>query len=109
MVSGGAIVLLFSPDSEDDTVRISAAALGFIAGYSNDFLFNAIERVVAAVLPRVGLETLKKESAAASSPPPLDLPSGGMTLKKLMDRMERAAPEDKELYKSLLAKLRDRL
>lgn len=109
MVSGGAIVLLFSPDSEDDTVRISAAALGFIAGYSNDFLFNAIERVVAAVLPRVGLETLKKESAAASSPPPLDLPSGGMTLKELMDRMERAAPEDKELYKSLLAKLRDRL
>jgi hypothetical protein len=32
-----------------------------------------------------------------------------MTLKELMDRMERAAPEDKELYKSLLAKLRDRL
>ena len=107
MVSGGAIVLLFAPESEQDTVKISAAALGFIAGYSNDFLFNAIERIVAAVLPRVGLETLKKESASGPSPP-LDLPTGGMTLKDLMDRMERANPDDKELYKSLLAKLRDR-
>jgi hypothetical protein len=107
-VSGGAIVLLFAPDSDDDTVKISAAALGFIAGYSNDFLFNAIERVVAAVLPRVGLETLKKE-AAAPAPAPLELPTAGMTLKDLMERMENAKPEDKELYKSLLIKLRDRL
>jgi hypothetical protein len=109
MVSGGAIVLLFAPDSDDETVKISAAALGFIAGYSNDFLFNAIERVVAAVLPRVGLDTLKKESASAPAPQPLDLPTGGMTLKELMDRMENAKPEDKELYRSLLIKLRDRL
>jgi hypothetical protein len=109
MVSGGAIVLLFSPDSEDETVKISAAALGFIAGYSNDFLFNAIERVVAAVLPRVGIESMKRETTAPA-PAPLDLPTGGMTLKDLMDRMEAATkPEDKELYKALLVKLRDRL
>jgi len=108
MVSGGAIVLLVSTDSDDDTVRISAAALGFIAGYSNDFLFNAIERVVAAVLPRVGLDSLKEEAVAAA-PAPLELPTGGMTLKEIMDRMENAKPEDKELYKSLLIKLRDRL
>jgi len=107
MVSGGTIVLLFNPSSDDDTVKISAAALGFIAGYSNDLLFNAVERIVAAILPRVGLDTLKKESVAARAP--LELPTGGMTLKDLMDRMEKANPEDKELYKSLVAKLRDRL
>jgi hypothetical protein len=107
MVSGGAIVLLFNPSSDDDTVKISAAALGFIAGYSNDLLFNAIECVVAAILPRVGLDTLKKESVAARAP--LELPTGGITLKDLMDRMEKANPEDKELYKSLVTKLRDRL
>jgi hypothetical protein len=32
-----------------------------------------------------------------------------MSLKDLMDRMEKAGPEDKELYRSLIAKLRDRL
>ena len=106
-VSGGAIVLLFNPSGDDETVKISAAALGFVAGYSNDLLFSAIERVVAALLPRVGLDTLKRESAVARQP--LELSTGGMTLKDLMDRMENAKPEDKELYKTLLAKLRDRL
>ena len=106
-VSGGAIVLLFNPSGDDETVKISAAALGFVAGYSNDLLFSAIERVVAAILPRVGMDTLKKESVV--SHPPLELPTGGLTLKELMDRMEKASPEDKELYKTLIAKLRDRL
>jgi hypothetical protein len=107
MVSGGAIVLLFNPGGEEDTVKISAAALGFVAGYSNDLLFNAIERIMTAILPKVGLDTLKKDSTPATAP--LELQTGGMTLKDLMDRMENAKPEDKELYKSLLAKLRDRL
>ena len=104
MVSGGAIVLLFNPSSDEDTVKISAAAIGFIAGYSNDLLFNAVERVVSAILPRVGLDTLKKELVTARAP--LELPTGGMTLK---DLMEKANPDDKELYRSLITKLRDRL
>jgi hypothetical protein len=108
-VSGGAIVLLFNPGSDDDTVKISAAALGFVAGYSNDLLFNAVERVVAAILPKVGLETLKKDAVAAPRSP-LDLPTGGVTLKELMDRIDNAkTPDDKELYRTLVAKLRDRL
>jgi hypothetical protein len=107
MVSGGAIVLLFNPGGEEDTVKISAAALGFVAGYSNDLLFSAIERITTAILPKAGLETMKKDSAPATAP--LELQTGGMTLKDLMDRMENAKPDDKELYKSLLAKLRDRL
>ena len=107
MVSGGAIVLLFNPSSDEDTVKISAAAIGFIAGYSNDLLFNAVEHVVSAILPRVGLDTLKKELVTARAP--LELPTGGMTLKDLMDRMEKANPDDKELYRSLITKLRDRL
>jgi hypothetical protein len=107
MVSGGAIVLLFSTSNDGDTVKISAAALGFVAGYSNDLLFSAVERIVAAILPKVGLDTLKREPIAARAP--LDLPTGGMSLKDLMDRMEKAGPEDKELYRSLIAKLRDRL
>jgi hypothetical protein len=68
MVSGGAIVLLFSTSNDGDTVKISAAALGFVAGYSNDLLFTAVERIVAAILPKVGLDTLKREPVAARAP-----------------------------------------
>jgi hypothetical protein len=108
-VSGGAIVLLFNSGSDDDTVKISAAALGFIAGYSNDLLFSAVERVVAAILPRVGLDTLKRDTVAAPRPP-ADFPAGGMTLKDLIDRMDRAQnPDEKDLYKTLIEKLSARL
>jgi hypothetical protein len=107
MVSGGTIVLLFNPATDDDTLKISAAALGFVAGYSNDLLFNAVERITAAILPKVGLETLSRDSVPRRAP--LELQTGGMTLKELMDRMENAKPEDKEFYKSLLTKLGDRL
>jgi len=47
-VSGGAIILLISQVAGDGgrVIQLSSAALGFIAGYSTDFLFNAIERIV---------------------------------------------------------------
>lgn len=54
-LSGGVIVLFVSSDLLDtpDTVfNVGGAALGFVAGFSTDFLFGTIERVVAAVLPR---------------------------------------------------------
>jgi hypothetical protein len=104
-VSGGAIVLLFNSGSDDDTVKISAAALGFIAGYSNDLLFSAVERIVAAILPKVGLDTLKKDQVAAPQSP-VALPAGGMTLKDLIDRMDGATTaEEKDLYKMLIERL----
>jgi hypothetical protein len=106
-VSGGSIVLLVSPSGDDDVVKISAAALGFLAGYSNDLLFNAVERVTTALLPKIGLDTVQKERLI---PKQIELPSGGLTLRELMVRMEQATkPEDKELYRSLVEKLRDRL
>jgi hypothetical protein len=106
-VSGGAIVLLVSSGGDDDTVKISAAALGFLAGYSNDLLFNAVERVTTALLPKVGLDTVQKDRFV---PKQIELPTGGLTLKDMMEKLEKAGnPEDKELYRSLIAKLRDRL
>jgi hypothetical protein len=110
MVSGGAITLFVSQLTDDDgnVIRLGSAALGFIAGYSNDFLFNTIERVVAAILPRVGLESVQR-AAPAPTRPPMDLQAGGLTLKELMTRMDGAKEEDKALYRSLIEKLRDRL
>jgi hypothetical protein len=53
-VSGGAIILFsdYLVSQEDTTVHVGSAALGFIAGYSTDFLFNTVERAVGALFPK---------------------------------------------------------
>jgi hypothetical protein len=57
---------------EGGTLELGAAALGFIAGYSTDFLFNTIERIVSAVFPKVNVETVP--AASTRSRPPGNLP-----------------------------------
>jgi len=64
-ISGGAIILFVDYLADDDSgtvLHLSSAAFGFIAGYSTDFLFNAIERIVAAIFP-------KTDSDPNASPP----------------------------------------
>ncbi len=58
----GAAILMFTEAmlTGDGAVKISASALAFIAGYSNDFLFSFIERVIGALMPK----------AATTSGPP---------------------------------------
>jgi hypothetical protein len=53
-ISGGAIILFvnYLVDDGGTVLHLSSAALGFVAGYSTDFLFNTIERVVAAIFPK---------------------------------------------------------
>jgi len=66
-VSGGMIVLLVeqistgASDTGETATKLSAAALGFLAGYNNDLLFSAIERISNAILPKVGIETVQRE------------------------------------------------
>ena len=108
-VSGGAIILFVNSvtDTGGSTITLSSAALGFIGGYSTDFLFNAIERVVGALLPKIGIQSIKQGTTAVK--PPLDLTSGGLTLKELLERYAQAADPDKAMYKGLIEKLKDRL
>jgi len=63
-ISGGAIILFtkYLVDQEGTFAQLSASALGFVAGYSTDSLFNTIERIVNAIFPKVALETVPKES-----------------------------------------------
>ena len=107
-ISGGAIILFVNYVSGDNgtEIKLSGAALGFIGGYSTDFLFNAIERVVAAILPKVGISSVRQDSTAK---PALDVTSGGLTLKELLEKYESASDADKAMYKALIEKLRDRM
>lgn len=110
-ISGGAIILFIDNVTNDDgvVIQLGASALGFLAGYSTDFLFNTIERTVGAILPKVGIDTIRRRRSAPVKPP-LDVASGGLTLKELVDRFEKAEKEaDRQLYQTLIEKLRDRL
>ncbi len=73
-ISGGTIMLFtkYLIGEEGGTLELGAAALGFIAGYSTDFLFNTIERIVSAVFPKVNVETVPTPSTR--SRPPGNLP-----------------------------------
>jgi hypothetical protein len=81
-ISGGAIILFvnYLVDDGGNVLHLSSAALGFVAGYSTDFLFNTIERVVAAVFPKTDndpkaqLQRVQKAPAKKPPPPP---PGGG--------------------------------
>mgnify|MGYP000005425381 CR=1 FL=1 len=61
-LAGGSIILFITqiPNEDTSTVQLSAAALGFLSGYSVDFLFNTLDRIINAVLPRVSLGSSKR-------------------------------------------------
>jgi hypothetical protein len=71
-VSGGAIILFtdyLSPPDET-TAHLGATALGFIAGYSTDFLFNTVERVITALFPKVAVQTVPRDQSKKPATPP---------------------------------------
>ena len=75
-ISGGAIILFteyLANADEGSAVHLGSAALGFVAGYSGDLLFNTIERIVSAIFPKVSVETTTTDDAkkkAAQVPAP---------------------------------------
>ena len=82
-------------NDEGQVIQLSSAALGFLAGYNTDFLFTAIERVSAAILPKVGIDTVQKAKPVIDS----------VDLNDLAERMDKAQGADKEMYRALIARL----
>jgi hypothetical protein len=59
-IAGGTIILFLGVVAGTGPVaKLSSTALGFLAGYSTDFLFSTIERIIGAVFPKTGGETTK--------------------------------------------------
>ena len=56
-LSGGVIVLFIH---QPEGIAVAEGALGFLAGYSIDFLFQTLDRVIAAILPKTGLDTVAR-------------------------------------------------
>lgn len=57
-LSGGMILLFIDPQSLDltQTTRVTGVSLAFLTGYNCDFLFTTLERIAAAILPKIGGE-----------------------------------------------------
>jgi len=105
VVAGGTVVLLIENVSDGTPgVHISAAALGLLAGYNTDFLFSAIERITAAILPKVGPESAQRQPAPAVAG------SDVAHIKDLLTQLSAATdPEDKKTIQALIDKIKDRL
>lgn len=62
-MSGGVIILFvqnaISVGPEGGGVTLSAAAIGFLAGYSIDFLYQIIDRIINAVIPKIDANLVK--------------------------------------------------
>lgn len=104
-VSGGMIVILITQVTGDDgtEIKLSAAALGFIAGYNSDLLFAAIERISTAILPRVGLSSIQQQPK-----PPVAIDD--VSMKDVLNLHHKADnPKDKKVYSDLIEKMKDRL
>lgn len=103
VVSGGAISLFVNQlTTEDGVVTLSEAALAFLAGYNSDFLFRVIERVVEAIIPKVGIESVKRAPPAVVT--------ASVSLQDLLDRLNAATTEgDKALLRELINKVKERM
>jgi hypothetical protein len=107
-VSGGMIVLLVNQISGDDgtQIKLSAAALGFLAGYNNDLLFSAIERISNAILPKVGIDSVRRDGPYKGNVAAV----ADVSLKDLLDRHKNAAnPKEQKLYADLIQKIQNRI
>jgi hypothetical protein len=109
MISGGSIMMFVSQITTDqgEVLHLSSAAMGFLAGYNTDFLFSAVERIIQAILPKTGIETVRRAGPSVTA---AVRTIEGLSIKEIMDSYQKATnDEDKKLYKSLLEKLRDKI
>ena len=95
-IAGGAIILFANNVAGDEgtVIQLGSAALGFLAGYNTDLLFNAMERVSSALLPKLGLDTVQKV-------PPVKPPD----FNDVADRIDKAKGPDKSHYKAVMTKM----
>jgi len=58
-LNGGVLTLLVE---SIDGFKITTAVLGLLGGYSIDFVFDTMDRIIGAVLPKVGLDSVTKKT-----------------------------------------------
>lgn len=101
-IAGGTIELMIDRVTQDgDVIQLSAAALAFVAGYNADLLFKTVERISEALLPKVGIDSVRRAGAPSIS---------AISLPTLLEQLDKAqSPEAKEAIRGLIGKVKDKL
>lgn len=98
LIAGGAVKLFVTEVATDDgqVAELSGAALAFIAGYNSEFLFSAIERITAAILPKVGVDSIRRAG-----------PDGQTTVlvQQLLERLKTADGTEQKTIDRILDRL----
>ena len=105
--ASGGIVMFFvnqvGVGDGDEVIQLSAPVLAIIAGYNSDFIFQAIERMAAAILPKVGIA-----SARRAAPPPPKVRS--VSIEALTEALAKANnEEDKKTIRAAIEAATKRL
>jgi len=102
VIAGGAIQLLITQVADETgVIKLSAAAVAFVAGYNSDLLFSTVERISAALLPKVGLTSMRVPESAAVT---------GLSVPALLEQLDKAqSDEARDVIRGLLGKVRERV
>lgn len=76
-ICGGAIVMFVDSTGNSIGVEVTAAALGFLAGYSTDFLFGIVDRLRDSIDPQEEKKTSSPQIIPPAGPVQTDLPPDG--------------------------------
>ncbi|HEX9582190.1 MAG TPA: hypothetical protein VF970_13895 [Gemmatimonadales bacterium] len=102
VIAGGAIQLLITQGADESgVIKLSAAAVAFVAGYNSDLLFSTVERISAALLPKVGVSSMRVPEPA---------PITGLSVPMLLEQLDKAQSEEaREVIRGLLGKIKERV
>ena len=95
LIAGGTIMLFSEVIIEDPKYEeLTGAALAFLVGYSSDFFFTILDRLISAITPKIGSDGSQKQSARPVKP--VDIPA-------LLEKFETLDPgPEKEMYRKTI-------
>lgn len=100
IVSGGAAALLVETINVGggDTVELSKAVIGFLGGYSTEFLFKLVERLLEAILPKVDATSPRARRPGIAEMAGGALPASTIQtlLPNLLDRLKATQDADEK-------------
>lgn len=99
-IAGGVLVLFIQslPEETGKTVEVVAAAVGFLAGYSVEFFYQTLDRIIQAILPKVSVSGLKP-------PVPSSTPKQQLAENLVKRLLEAKDEKDKDAIRRLIEKL----
>ncbi len=113
IVSGGAAALLAASVSTDTVViELSKGVVGFLAGYSTEFLYRLVERLLEALLPRVDISSMRTARRGLLETTNRAMPASVLSdlTKSLMDRLGSAKdPDERKQILEMLGALKNRI